>query len=68
MKVETHIGGAHCVIWRTREHYIDCRKDARRPHLTCIEVVRNGQVYLRDTVENAFAPERVAHYMREEML
>lgn len=66
MRVDTHISGSHCVVWLGRDHYIDARKDTRRPHLTFIELVRNGQVYLRDTVDNTFAPERITHYMKEQ--
>lgn len=66
MKVDTHISGSQCVVWRTKEHYIDARRDARRPHLTFIEVVRNGRVYLRDTVGLCDTPKRIVELMRSE--
>ena len=67
MKTVTHIAGATCVVFKNNEHYLEARKDARRPHLTFIEIVRCGQVYLREAVDNVFAPERIAYYMREEL-
>ena len=67
MKVETHISGSRCVVFKTNEHYLDARTDVRRPWLTFIEIVRNGRVYLRDTVDNVHAPERIAYYMKEVM-
>ena len=68
MKTLTDIGGSHCVVQKHRDHYLDARKDIRKPDTTFIEVVRSGQVYLRDEVPNDRAPERIAELMRQELL
>lgn len=68
MKVETHSAGSICVVWNTKNHYIDVRKDVRRPHLSFIEVVKNGRVYIYDTVDNIFAPERIIYYIKQEFV
>jgi hypothetical protein len=65
MKVANFISGSNCVVILGEDHYLDARKDTRRPHLTFIEVVRNGQVYKRDTVDNNFAPERIVNIIEE---
>jgi hypothetical protein len=54
-------------VFKNKGHYLEARKDVRKPHLTFIESVRCGQVYLRDVVDNVFAPERIAYYMQEEL-
>lgn len=68
MKVDTHISGSHCVVWKHREHYIDCRKGSiYSTPATNIEVVRNGQVCRRLSVLDTEAPETIARLMREEL-
>lgn len=64
--VATGISGSHCVVWRTREHYLDCR--AHSDEMTEIECVRNGQVYRRIRVFNLDAPWRIVQTIREELL
>lgn len=66
MRVETTISGAHCVVFHTQEHYIDARKDVRRPWATFVDVVRGGQVYRRECVPNEHAPETIIRLVREE--
>lgn len=69
LRVETHYSGSHCVVWKTREHYLDCR-GGRSPAgtpVTHIEAVRNGHVYRRKTVLNTEAPEAIVQMMREEL-
>lgn len=70
LRVDTHISGSHCVVWKTSEHYLDCRKGATRAGtpVTNIEAVRNGQVYRRRQVVDAQAPEQVIQMIREELL
>ena len=70
LRVDTSISGAHCVVWRTREHYLDCRSGTTRDGtpVTNIEAVRNGQVYRRKQVLDTEAPERIVQMIREELL
>jgi len=68
LQVEAHISGSHCVVWRGREHYIDCRKGhVYSTPTTNIECVRNGQVYKRLQVLDTEAPERIIELMRSEL-
>lgn len=69
LRVENHYSGSHCVVWKTREHYIDCRRGEMPwgTKVTRIEAVRNGQVYRRKTVLNTEAPEHIVQMMREEL-
>lgn len=30
LRVETHISEPHCVVWKTLEHYLECRKGTTR--------------------------------------
>lgn len=64
MKVETHIGGSDVVVWLGRDHYIDARRDVRKPDFRLIEVVRNGHVYLSEYVGLCDAPKKIVAYMR----
>lgn len=68
LRVETHYSGSHCVVWKSREHYLDCRSGELPwgTPVTRIEAVRNGQVYRRKTVLNSEAPEQIVQMMREE--
>lgn len=69
LRVDTHISGAHCVVWKNKEHYIDCRKSMTYgTPTTTIECVRNGQVYKRLGVLDAQAPEKIIELMREELV
>jgi hypothetical protein len=68
MRVDTHISGSRCVIWRTSEHYIDVRH-TQDPTYDIAECVRSGQVYRREHVYVADgAPAHVAQLIREELL
>ena len=69
LRIDTHISGSHCVVWRTREHYLDCRKSTTRAGtpVTNIEAVRNGQVYRRKQVLDTEAPEHIVQMIREEL-
>ena len=66
MKVETHIAGSDVVVWLGRDHYIDARRDVRRPHVRYIELVRNGRAYSREYVFLRDAPKKIVEYMRSE--
>lgn len=68
LKVDTHISGSYCVVWRTREHYLDCRSVQApwRTLFTRIEAVRNGQVYRKLLVPIDISPETIIKVMREE--
>ncbi len=68
MQVHTGIGGSHLVVQLRPNHfeyYIDSRKDVRYPGWSFIEVVRQGQVRLHDSVRDSEAPERIIKLMRE---
>lgn len=65
MQVDTHIAGAYCVVWINPEEYIEARKDLRKPDLTFLEYVRNGQIRTRATVHNDFAPKSITQWMKE---
>lgn len=67
LRVETHISGSRCVIWRTKEHYIDVRKT---PRCEIAECVRNGHVYRRVplSLNTLHAAEEVIVLIREELL
>ena len=67
MHVDTHISGSYCVIWKTKEHYIDCRKSSSE-RFTDIECVRNGQVYIYAQVHNEAAPEYVLKLVKQQLL
>ena len=68
LRVDTRISGSHCVVWKHREHYIDCRKGrVYNTPATNIECVRNGQVYKRLQVLDTEAPERIIELMRSEL-
>lgn len=67
VQVHTHYAGAYCVVFKHPDHYIDARKDARVPGYSFIDVVRNGQVYYRESVRNEEAPETILRLIREEL-
>lgn len=69
LRVDTHISGSHCVVWKTPQHYLDCRSGATRAGtpVTNIEAVRNGQVYRRKQVLDSEAPEHIVQMVREEL-
>lgn len=67
MKVRTDISGSILVVVKRElpcDLYIDVRRDARHPDYSFIEVVRSGQVKLRDCVHHSGAPERIVELMR----
>lgn len=70
LRVDTHISGSHCVVWKNSQHYLDCRKGKTRAGtpVTNIEAVRNGQVYRRKQVVDDAAPEQVIQMIREELM
>lgn len=69
LTVRTDIGGSKLVIFKHLEHYIDVKATGRPlAHFTYIECVRQGRVYLRDTVPDHCAPERIVELMRQELL
>lgn len=65
-EVKTWIGGSHCVVSlnTSGEHYIESHKDVRHPDLARIEVVLDGQVYLKCWVTLQEAPEYIVNLMR----
>lgn len=69
LRVDTHISGSHCVVWKTSQHYLDCRKGKTRAGtpVTNIEAVCRGHVYLRKQVLDAEAPEQIIQMIREEL-
>lgn len=73
LRVETHYANSPVVVWRNKEHYIDTYRDARYPGVTFIEVIRAGQVYLRERALNKderpgySSPERIIYLMRTEL-
>lgn len=70
LQVDTHISGSHCVVWKTPQHYLDCRRGMTRAGtpVTNIEAVRNGQVYRCRQVLDLEAPEHIIQMIREELL
>lgn len=69
LRIDTHISGSHCVVWKSREHYLDCKRGATRAGtpVTNIEAVRNGQVYRRKQVLDMEAPEHIIQMIKEEL-
>lgn len=69
LRVDTHISGSHCVVWKTPEHYLDCRSGTTPwgTQVTSIEAVRNGRVYRRKQVLDTEAPEQIIQMIREEL-
>jgi len=67
LRVDTHIGGSFCVVWKNREHYLDARRYYGDCDFTAIELVDSGQVYYRENVPNRRAPERIIKLMRERL-
>lgn len=67
LRVDLHISGSRCVIWRHGQHYIDVR---RGPHYDTAECVRNGRVYryVRINPSPAYAARQVISLIREELL
>jgi hypothetical protein len=59
--------GSRCVVSKNSEHYIDARMDVRHPGMSFIELVHNGQVRKRLTVDDAVAPEAIVELMRWEL-
>jgi hypothetical protein len=70
LQVNRHISGSHCVVVKTREHYLDARKRyvSSQGNRTDIEIVRDGRVYYRETVDEKDAPERIIVLIKEKML
>lgn len=68
LRVDTHISGATVVVWRNSEHYLEAKEAPYYPHLVLIELVRNGQVYLRDEVGLCDAPKAIMQYVRQELI
>ena len=66
LRVETHIAGSHCVVWKDREHYMECRRHDETT--TLIECVWQGQVYRRKVIGNTWAPEMIIQIAKEELL
>lgn len=66
MKVDTHISGSHCVVWKHKEHYLDCR--VHGDTMTLIEAVRNGHVYRREFAFNKEAPEVIIRTIKQELV
>lgn len=69
MRVDHHIGGSHCVVWKHQQHYLDCRKTLSYggTSATTIEAVRNGQVYRSIQVLDDIAPETIIKWIKEEL-
>lgn len=66
LKVDRHISGSYCVIYKNKEHYIDCRKFyVYDTEVTYIECVLNGQVYKRLKALNTEAPEIIINLIKE---
>lgn len=69
MRVDKHINGSHCVVWKHREHYLDCQKTLSYggTSATTIEAVRNGRVYRSIQVLDDIAPETIIKWIKEEL-
>jgi hypothetical protein len=63
LKIRTSISGSVCVVFRTQEHYIDCRIQGTH---TRIECVRDGKLYRVVNEINEYAPKTTMQVIREE--
>lgn len=64
MRVRRDIGGSILVVFKNSEHYLDAKKYAHLPGSTFVELVRNGQVFHRESLSDQRAPDRIVSLMR----
>lgn len=65
IKVVTGFAGSFCVIYRNKEHFIDCRSMGTHTRIECI---KNGKVYRVINELNERAPEVIVQTIREELV